>query len=252
MKRIVMSTISCLLIILLMTQIAFAIPSLENSEEHLIAENMVVLENVLAEKDTDVVRELNKMIEQYEAMARSAATQEESEKITGLIVTLEELITDYKLYSNGASAYKFHAIYSPAIATAIAYFNMMNYFLAAELLTYARENTSRTSIYVPAYSARAKYTEVIRQIGYDTVERGSASFEPGDSEIDMDMYYAVHRFDYFKESPTSRLVYVNDIYDFEHDNQAYYTITGVAVETMCKAQEAGFLTPYIVLFSVPV
>lgn len=243
--------VSCMLMLLLMTQTVFALPYTEKSDEQLIAENMVILENELTENHTDVVSELNKMIVQYEAMA-AAATQEEAEQMRNLIATLEELIVDYQLYNAGISTYKFHALYSPAVAAVIAYFNAKNYMLAAELLTHAKENTDRVSIYVPAYSARAKYTAVIQQIGYGTVVEGKVSFEPGDSEIDMDMYYAVHDFDFFKETPTSRLVYVCDTYDFGDDDANYTSIAGIAVETMYRAQEAGFLTPYIVLFSVPV
>ena len=252
MKRKWLSVISCFMIILLMPQTVFALSALEKSDEQLIAENIVVLESVLAENYTDVVNELNKMIEQYEEILADTATEEESEQINNLIATLEELIADYQLYNAGISTYKFHAVYSPAVAAVVAYFNHNGYQLSAELLTYAKENTGRTSIYVPAYSARAKYTTVIQQIGYGTVVQGSAAFEPGDSEIDMDMYYAIYNFDFFKESPTSRLVYVNDTYDFGHDEANYTSIAGIAVETMYRAQQAGFLTPFIVLFSVPV
>lgn len=70
--------------------------------------------------------------------------------------------------------------------------------------------------------------------------------------MDTDLYYAIHSFDFFKSSPSSRVVNIFDTYDFEHDEDAYNTIPGIAVETMYRAQEAGVLKPYFVLFEVAV
>lgn len=252
MKRRIMSVISCLLVILLMTQPVFALSPTAESDERIIAENIAILENALEENQTDVVNELNKMIEQYEEMLVSATTEEKSNQIGNLIATLEELIADYQLYDAGISTYKFHAIYTPAVASVIAYFNVKNYLLAAELLTHAKENTDKISIYTPTYGARARNSSVVQQIGYGTVDSGSSAFEPGDSPVDMDLYYAIHSFDFFKSSPSSRVVNIFDTYDFEHDEDAYKTIPGIAVETMYRAQEAGVLTPYFVLFEVAV
>lgn len=70
--------------------------------------------------------------------------------------------------------------------------------------------------------------------------------------MDTDLYDAIHSFDFFKSSPSSRVVNIFDTYDFEHDEDAYNTIPGIAVETMYRAQEAGVLKPYFVLFEVAV
>lgn len=252
MKKKIISTISCVMIILLMTQTVFAFSPTQNSNEHKIAENMDVLENALLASNTDVVSELNKLIEQYEEISESSTSVEEVEKMNGLIATLETLISEYQLYNADVSTYKLHPIYTPAIAAVLAFFHVNNYLLADELLTHAVENTEEISIYVPSFGARARNSDVIQQIGNGTVISGSASFEPGDSPVEMDLYYAIHAFDYFKSSSTSRVVVVFDTYDFEHDDDAYDSIQGVMVETLYLAQEAGILTPYFVLFEVAV
>lgn len=95
MKRKWLSVISCFMIILLMPQTVFALSALEKSDEQLIAENIVVLESVLAENYTDVVNELNKMIEQYEEILADTATEEESEQINNLIATS---MPEYRLH----------------------------------------------------------------------------------------------------------------------------------------------------------
>ena len=82
--------------------------------------------------------------------------------------------------------------------------------------------------------------------------RSGLAFEPGDSTIEMDLYYAIHSFNFFKPSPTSKVVYISDTYDFKHEEEAYETVAGIAIDMMCKAQDAGVLTPYVVLIVVEV
>lgn len=252
MKRTIVSVISCMLVILLLIQPVFALSAAETSGARLVEETVNVLEDELKANGTNVSLELHNMIDMYRDKAATVATDEESEQINGLIRTLEDLLAEYQLYDSGISTYKFHPIYTPAVAAVIAYFNAKKYLLAAELLTHARENTDRVSIYTPAYGARARNSEVVRNLAYGTAVSGSASFEPGDNPVDIDLYYSIHDFDFFKSSATSKVVNIFDTYDFKHDADAYKTIPGTAVETMYKAQEAGYLTPYFVLFEVAV
>lgn len=252
MKRRIMSVISCLLVILLMTQPAFAFSSAEKSDEQLIEENINILENELEENQTDVVSELNKMIRQYQEMLATVETDEESNQMSNLIATLEELIADYQLYDAGISTYKFHAIYTPAVATVIAYFNAKNYLLAAELLTHAKENTVLDSYYTPNYGARAMHSPVSKQIANNTAVSGNASFEQGERPVDMDLYYAIHDFSFTKSFPTARVYTLRDRYDYKSKDYDFGDIAGIAVETMYKAQGAGVITPFYTTIRVEV
>lgn len=251
MKKKLMSAISCVVILLLLSQTVFSFSSAAGAEPQQLSESVSVLENTLSENGTDVVYELNNLIAQFEARKAEAATAQEIARLDGLISTLEDLIAEYSLYTAGVSTYKYHLIYSPAVATVIAYFNLRGYLLAAELLTRAKEDTDEI-LYVPTYGARTGSSAVIQQIGNGTVDEGNASFEPGDSTIEMDLYYAIHSFNFFKPSPTSRVVYISDTYDFKHEEEAYETVAGIAIDMMCKAQDAGVLTPYVVLIAVEV
>lgn len=251
-KRKIMSFISFVVIVLLLTQTVFAASPTENGDMQQIAENMEILENTLSTNNTDVVSELNDLIKKYSRRAVSAATTEEAEKLNNLITTLQELIVEYQLYTSGNTTYKFHLIYSPSVATVIAYFNMQNYLLAAELLTHAKDNTEYLSAYSPNYGARARNSSVTEQIGYGTAVSGSSAFEKGESTYEMDLYYAIHAFDFFKSSPTSRVVVIFDVYDFKHEENAYQSIAGVAIETMYKAQEAGVIVPFYTVIEVAV
>lgn len=252
MKRTILSAVSCMLVILLMTQPAFALFSTEKSDEQLIEENINALENELRVNGTDVSQELDKMIDLCKSMAAEADTVEESEKINSLVVTLEDLLAEYQLYDLGISTYKYHAIYTPAVAAVIAHFNFNNYFLAAELLTHAKENTVLNSNYTPNFGARAMHAEVSKQIANNTDVSGNASFEPGDRPVDMDLYYAIHSFSYTKSFPTARVYYLRDRYDYAPQDYEYGDLAGFAVDTMYKAQEAGVITPFYTNIKVEV
>lgn len=115
-----------------------------------VAEGVISLEQELTSKGTDVVTELEKQIEYYQGLLNSLNTQEQSEQIESLVFTTQELITEYQEYSNSEQTRgDFHLVYTPAVATVIAYFNSNNYNLAAELLTHARDNDNLDSIYTP-------------------------------------------------------------------------------------------------------
>lgn len=248
MKK-VLTVISCILVMVITMQSSFAMSSPVNSDSQILIENMDILNNELSAQNTDVIQELSKMIEQYEQMLSVATQANEIEQLNNLIETLKELSADYQSYSNGSVLRKYHIIYSPAVATVIAYFNAKNYLLAAELLTHAKENTNPNSSYIPNFGARTRLSNVITQLADQTATTGAASFEPGDRPVDMDLYYAIHNFDYSKSSPTARVIIIVDYYDYEYEDYDG-TIATVAVSTMAKAQQAGVITPYWISISV--
>lgn len=250
MKK-VLSLISCILIIALTAQNSFALSVSENSNEKIIAENIEIMENELEQNNTNVATELNEMMNEYRQIASTMSSREEIEQINRLITTLEELLIEYQLYADGITTYKYHAIYTPAIAAAIATFHGLFYLLSAELLTHAKDNTVLDSNYVPTYGARARNSDVITQIAYSDAISGSATFEKGSNFMEKDLYYAIHNFDFSKSFPTAKVVYIKDRYDFKHGDYNFDPL-GIAVNTMYRAQEAGYLVPYYVNIKVDV
>lgn len=253
MKNLLIGMISGILIISLAVQPAFAFSVAEKSDAQLISENIAVLENALASHNTDVITELNKMIAEYQELATKADTAEKTEQINNLIVALEALQNEYQLYDTGISTNRFHIVYAPIVAAAIAYFNVNNYILAAELLTHATENTELNSGYVPTHGARARNSEVIQQIANNTVISGSSIFPKGDRPVDMDLYYAIRKFNFMKSFPSARVVYISDRYDYD-DSSDYESggVEGAMLDMMYKVQEAGYLVPFFTFIEVAV
>lgn len=214
------------------------------TDENVIKNNITSIEEELSANNTDVVSEINAMIDEYSAQSIDA-TEEDVAKYTALISTLEDMRDEYALYDAGISTYKFHAIYSPAVASVIAFFNMSGYKLAAELLAHARDNTKLDSSYIPTNGNLVKKSSVFKNIANGTGTKGSASFENSGSTEEKDLYYAIHSFNWTKSSKTSKTVKISDRYDYkagDHNGG----IAGVAIDTMAKAQDAGVIVPYYV------
>lgn len=214
----------------------------ETAEVGQIEQNIAAIEVELESYDTDVETELSKMIEEYQTLLDNSGENEE--QIKSLISALEELLLEYQSYKSGISPYKFHAVYSPAVAAVISYFSANKYSLAAELLLHAQDNTVLNSNYSPVNGSRVKQSSVFRNIALGSKTSGSASFPNSGSVVHKDLYYAIHAFNYTKTSASSRTVKIRDRYDFAPGD--YEGIADIAVNTMYLAQEAGVVVPYYV------
>ena len=208
-----------------------------------VADGMATLEQELESKGTDVVAELEKQIEYYQELLNSFISQEQAEQIENLISTTQELINEYQEYMNTEqSRGDFHLIYTPAVATVIAYFNSQDYNLAAELLTHARDNNNLDSIYTPINSDDVLSSSVYTSIREGATLEGTGEFASSNNTNDQDLYYAFHYF-YYTKSASGRVVVIQDRYDYAHSDD-YGSIGGIAVNVMYAAQEAGVLVPY--------
>ncbi|MBO5944083.1 MAG: hypothetical protein J6Q50_02150 [Clostridia bacterium] len=206
-----------------------------------ISNSIELIEDDLLSNGTDVVTELKNQISRYEKMLEDAEP-EEYNQIEHLIITTEELISDYKAYqSSGAMRGSFHLIYSPAVATVIAYFNAKDYDLSAELLTHAKENDDLDSIYTPILQDDVLSSSVFNSIKNGTIYEGTKSFPNSGTTNDEDLYYAIHSFHYSK-SKSGNVIVIQDRYDFK--NSGYTSIGSTAISVMYAAQEAGVLVPY--------
>lgn len=244
MKKKFKAFISCLLAVLMLVPTTVAFAATPPSEDEQIAKNIIAIEDELTANDTDVVTELSNMIAEYKALLNNPDETADVNTVQGLISTLEEMLDEYQMYQAGISTYKYHAIYSPAVAAVVAYFNIKGYTLAAELLTHAKDNKTLNSNYYPTNGSRVKQSSVFKSIANGKKTSGSASFPNSGSTVDKDLYYAIHAFDFTKSSASSKIVTIRDRYDFAPGD--YSGIAGIAVDTMFKAQQAGVIIPYYV------
>ena len=96
--------------------------------------------------NTSVLAELNNQLNRYKKMLENK-TYKDFDNVNKLIATTENLITEYEIYENrNKSRASYHAVYTPMIAAAIAYFNANSYILSAEMLTHAKDNKTLHSI----------------------------------------------------------------------------------------------------------
>lgn len=206
-----------------------------------IEENIGIIEEYLADNGTAVVDELNQQIIDLQDRM-TGATDAEKENLEALINTTRTLIEDYESYKTGPMTRgSYHVVYSPAVASVIAYFNSMGYKLSAELLTHARDNESLDATYFPSYGNRVTFSSVYTGIINSSSTSGNGSFPKSGSTEQIDLYYGVHNFSYSKNT-TNRLITITDRYDFVRGD--YTGIAGVATDTMYLAQQAGTIVPF--------
>lgn len=203
----------------------------------------------------DVVKELYDQINRFEKMAEDAGSVEEIQQLEELIVTTKLLINDYLAYSEESYpaanyAARSNASLSASVSTVVAYFNSQGYYLSAELLTHARNNTTINSNYTPSYGYLCNGSPLLAQIWKDSTTSGSGVFpKSGTATALLDLYYAIHAFNYTKTiSLSNSSLNVSDRYDYASGD--YTGVAGVAVNTMYQAQQAGILVPYYVKINV--
>lgn len=216
--------------------------ALENSSTEIIDE-ISIIEEELNCNETNVTNELNNQIHYYQTLLENSTDEEQINQIKSLISTTEELIDEYNSYSNSAlTRGSFNLIYSPAVASVLAYFNACGYTLAGELLTHARDNEDLDSIYAPVNIDAVLNSNIYEEIKNWTTYEGTSSFPNSGSTNDKDLYYAIHSF-YFSKSISNWAIVIQDRYDYAASND-YGSIGGVAVDLMYSAQENGVLIPY--------
>lgn len=202
--------------------------------------SIIAVENCLFEKGTSIEKELENFIIMLKGMSSEISDKEDYEKVQALICSVNNLLTDYNNYKSRNMTMSFHPIYSPAIAAVISVFSSAGYFLAVELLAHAEEITQYHA-YNPFFGSRVRSSPVINLIMLSQDTYGSNLFPQSGTTHQIDLYYAIHRFNWFK---CDRGLVIVDLYDFAPGD--YDGIAGIAINTMWLAQEAGVLTPYLV------
>lgn len=125
-------------------------------------------------------------------------------------------------------------------ALIIAYFKNKGYNLSAELLTYATVNKSKNNTYYPTNGSKIRSSDFFNNLVSTKNHSGSSSFTGSNSN--MDLYYAIHRFNY-TYTASNKLLVISDYYDFAYEDN-YGGLAGVAVRAMYNAQYYGAIVPY--------
>lgn len=234
-----------LILIIIMGIIVFPKNVYANKETNnfsTVNNNIISIEKDLEKSNTTVVKELEESISYYrELLKNDNLTNDEIIRINTLINNLKEQIVDYKNYKLGIS---FRGtddpVLSAAVSSVIAWFNNRGYRLSAELLTHAKNNDVRNSLYIPVNGGRVTYSSVYKTIAKSSANYGSSSFPKSGTEIEVDLYYAIHGFDWTKD--TYGKITITDLYDFAPGQ--YKGIQGIAVDTMYMAQQKGVIVPF--------
>lgn len=215
---------------------------LSNEKIENINESIATIEESLSVDNTDVLTELQKQKDFYSNLLNGTTDEKRRGQIISLIETTDLLMNEYKEYKNSANTRgTFHLVYSPAVASVVAYFNLKNYDLATELLTHSRDNNELDSIYYPINGHIVEKSDVFTKIKTGLICFGTNSFPNSGDKYDLDLYYALHSF-YYSKSQSSNVVVIQDRYDYE--NTSWTSVANVAVDTMHEAQEAGVIVPF--------
>lgn len=203
------------------------------------------IEMMVNESGSSVENELQKLILMYKNELELVQEPEEIEKLEDLINVTQELLEQYVNSSNEISPYGiYHPTLSTAVTSVIAWFSSNGYYLASELLSHAVSNDEKYSLYIPRYRDRVFSSSVYKKIKASTSLSGSDAFPNSGNTVDKDLYYAIHAFDYTKDSPHGR-VSITDTYNFDYGD--YSGIAQAAINTMWEAQELGVLVPFKIL-----
>lgn len=189
-----------------------------------IDEDIMLMDEVLATRKTDVTTELGKQIERYKEMLLAERSETERVKIQKLIDTISKLTSDYIFYKNTCennsviqSRGEVHLGYTPAIAAGIGVLTNLGYVFTAELLSHALENSDQDSVYTPVYGSFVLSSPVFHNIADGSSVVGGSLFQNSGSDREKDLYYAIHQFSYTKPNAISKNVTIKDVFDFEEN-----------------------------------
>lgn len=207
--------------------------------------SMNILESELESYNTSVLEQLNKQLTRYKNMLNNG-TYSDLNGIKSLISTTENLIKEYNEYYNrNITRAPYHALYTPIIAAAIAYFNSKDYILSAELLTHAKENDVLNSAYKIQYTNVIESSNLFKEVANSTSMSGEIEFVRTGNLIDDDLFFSIHNCTYNKNMPNSRSIILTDTYDFIEEEYGD-GIINTAISQMYAAQQAGALIPYTI------
>lgn len=201
------------------------------------------IEQTLSDSDSSVILELTKQKENYESMLENTTDLNEQENLQSLILATNKLIDQCNnLRIAPLSNEDKGEDYSAVISAAVAYFNISSYKLAAELLTHMSDNTVKNSKYTPIHGMRVMSSDLTYDLALGSEVNGSGVYSQDGTVNGNDLHYSINSFDFKKTSANSKVLIIEDTYDFAKDE--YSGIENAVINELYKAQEAGQLVPF--------
>lgn len=221
------------------------------TEKHtFISEGIAEFEEYFEENDINVIEQLGLAKNSLLDLIEEEEDVEEIAKLKKLADSYDLMIEDYKEYirieESGITPYGVnHPTYRAAIAAIITYFNINGYYLASELLNHATYDSVGRQ-YNPYFGDRAQQTTAYKNLRHEIKSSGrnsgsgSSSFPNSGGQVDRDLYYAVHLYNY---SYYGSVFTLTDIYDFAPGHR-YDGLAGTAINLCYMAQTAGVIVPF--------
>lgn len=206
------------------------------------------IEGLLNEAGSSILSELYSQLDKYNKLLEDTTDADDIEKLHALIAETERLITansnaEISMTAEGDdSSDDEDTDYSLIISAAIAFFNLNGYDLASEMLTHMSENTVLDSYYEPLHIYRLMSSDLTYELALDTNTSGGASYEKDGTVNGNDLYYAIHDFSYKKSSSASRVLIIQDDYNYDYGD--YDGLQQTVVNMLYNAQKKGALIPY--------
>ena len=218
---------------------------IEEENIELFNEVMDIIDSEMKANDTTVIEQLQKQLENYESILASGLYNNR-ESIEIMIKTNKEMINSYMEYNVAKTLRKaYHPLYSPVLAAAKTYFDIRDYYLATELLTYAWDNETPNKLYKVEHTNIIASGTKFKEISKGTSTKGSATFDRNGNRTDDDLFFAIRVFDYEKKTPNARAVLIHDTYDFDYIENATSEIDKIL--NIChEAQNAGVVVPFLI------
>ena len=191
----------------------------------------------LEKNGTSVENELSKMRDEYISKLDDIEDEKIKQSANEIINTLNEcMISETSIENFG---------YKGVMLAMIAFFNVADWKLSAELLTHMMNNEVTDSFYYPVN------TDVLKESTKFLKLSSNISKVSGDGVFDdnSDLNYSIHGFQYNKEyySEDTIIFHLRDRYDFDYINDdGYGSLAKKGNNLLVKYQNEGLIKPYIV------
>lgn len=112
------------------------------------------------------------------------------------------------------------------IFSILSLFWHLNWKLSFELLLQSYITTIDNTSYTPYYGYIMEKVPTMNTIAHSSAVSGIGNFGKREN---LDLFFSIHYFDYTKSSPSSTMVQIVDVYNFERDNDFWHELKEVKV-----------------------
>ena len=191
----------------------------------------------LEKNGTSVENELSKMRDEYISKLDDIDDEKIKQSANEIINTLNECMISKTSIENFG--------YKGVMLAMIAFFNVADWKLSAELLTHMMNNEVTDSLYYSVNTDVLIKSNRLLELSKDiSVVSGKDNFDDN-----SDLNYSIHGFQYNKEyySDDTIIFHLRDRYDFDYINDdGYGSLAKKGNNLLVKYQNEGLIKPYIV------